>query len=248
MDEGYKTYPSDASHNDTISILDLRRFPTMDDTPADRLRKARIARGYRHASEAIAAHSFVRATYNANENGNATFSFKKAKEYAKAFRVRPEWLYDGAGPMTDAAQDEPMVRVIGTVGAASDGVVVMETAHDRWDFVPIAPGGTGKASALEVKGGSMPGLAEDGALLYFEEQVTKPGKDMQNRVVIVETMDGRVLVKRLLRGSEKGRFDLESILGPTLEDVEIRWAAHITAIIPPIQAQKIIRRWAEVAA
>lgn len=221
----------------------------MVETAADRLRKARIARGYRHATDAIAAHSFIKATYNANENGNATFSFKKAKEYAKAFRVRPEWLYDGAGPMTDRAEtDDNLVRVIGTVGAASDGVVVMETAHDRWDYVPLAPGGTTRASALEVKGGSMPGLAEDGALLYFEEQVTKPGKDMLNRVVIVATSDGRVLVKRLMRGSEKGRFDLESILGPTIEDVEIRWAAHITAIIPPIQAQKIIRRAGEVAA
>lgn len=220
----------------------------MVETASDRLRKARIARGYKHASEAVEAHpSFKTATYNANENGNAPFSYKKAKEYARAFRVRPEWLYDGAGPMTDGSIEESLIRVIGTVGASSDGEVVMETAHDRWDYVPLAPGGTAEASALEVRGGSMPGIAEDGALLYFEEQVTKPGKDMLNRVVIVETMDGRVLVKRLMRGSATGRFDLQSILGPTLEDVEIRWAAHITAIIPPIQAQKIIRRWSEAA-
>lgn len=93
----------------------------------------------------------------------------------------------------------------------------------------------------------MPGIADEGALLYFEEQVTKPTKDMINRIVIVETQDGEVLVKRLLRGSEKGLFDLQSIVGQTLEDVRIKWAAHITAIIPPIQAQKIIRRGVKAA-
>lgn len=217
-----------------------------DETPADRLRKARIARGYKHAVDAIAAHGWPAGTYHGNENGNAPFSFKRAKEYAKAYRVRAEWLYDGQGEMA-ADANEALIRIIGTVGAASDGEVIMETADDRWDFVPIAPGGSQEANCLEVRGGSMPGVADDGALLYFEEQVTKPGKDMLGRIVIVATMDGRVLVKRLMRGTEKGLFDLESILGSTIEDVRIKWAAHITAIIPPHQAQKIIRRWSQAA-
>jgi hypothetical protein len=50
-----------------------------------------------------------------------------------------------------------------------------------------------------------------------------------------------VLVKRLLRGSMPGRYDLESLAGPTRQDAKLRWAAHITAIIPPFQARKVIR-------
>jgi hypothetical protein len=45
----------------------------------------------------------------------------------------------------------------------------------------------------------------------------------------------------LLRGSRPGRFDLESVAGPTRHDARLRWAAHITAIIPPFQARRIIR-------
>ena len=60
-------------------------------------------------------------------------------------------------------------------------------------------------------------------------------------VVVVETDADEVLVKRLLRGSKAGRYDLESVVGPTKENCKIRWAAHITAIIPPHQARRIIR-------
>jgi len=60
-------------------------------------------------------------------------------------------------------------------------------------------------------------------------------------VIVLETDTDEVLVKRLLRGSGPGLYDLESIAGPTRQDARIRWAAHITAIIPPFQARKIIR-------
>jgi hypothetical protein len=60
--------------------------------------------------------------------------------------------------------------------------------------------------------------------------------------VVVETESDEVLVKRLLRGSSPGRYDLESVAGPTRHDARLRWAAHITAIIPPFQARRIIVR------
>lgn len=87
----------------------------------------------------------------------------------------------------------------------------------------------------------MPGLAEDGALIYFEDQRSQPTADMLGHVVVVETDEDEVLVKRLLRGSQRGHYDLESLFGPTRTDCKLRWAAHITAIIPPHQARKIIR-------
>jgi hypothetical protein len=64
---------------------------------------------------------------------------------------------------------------------------------------------------------------------------------MLGHVVVVEIDTDEVLVKRLLRGSRPGLYDLESIAGPTREDARLRWAAHITAIIPPFQARRIIR-------
>jgi hypothetical protein len=86
----------------------------------------------------------------------------------------------------------------------------------------------------------MRGLADDGALIYFEDQRTPPTPDMLGQVVVVETDADEVLVKRLLRGSEPGRFALESTPAPPRHDARLRWAAHITAIIPPYQARRIL--------
>lgn len=205
-----------------------------------RLRQARLDRGYETAASAADAHGWSRNTYASNENGNAPFSYRRAKEYAAAFGVSPEWLYDAAGAMQPESERTD-VAVIGRVGANPDGTVLFALGHDPCELAPIPPGGTDRARALRVVGHSMRGLADDGALIYFEDQRTAPTPDMLGQVVIVETDTEEVLVKRLLRGSRPGLYDLESIAGPMRHDARLRWAAHITAIIPPFQARRIIR-------
>ena len=205
-----------------------------------RLRQARQDRGYETAAMAAEENGWNRFTYFANENGNAAFSYRRAKEYAQAFKVRLEWLYDASGPMKPAAEGG-LVPIIGAVGADPEGVVLLALGQGSNDFVPIPPGGSELSRALRVAGHSMPGLADDGALIYFEYQQTPPTPDMLGQVVVVELDTDEVLVKRLLRGSKAGRYDLESLAGPTRRDAKIRWAAHITAIIPPWQARRIIQ-------
>lgn len=205
-----------------------------------RLREARTAKGFETAAAAADAFGWNRNTYGSNENGNAPFSYRRAKEYAAAFGVRPEWLYDAAGAMLPATE-AGFVPIIGRVGANPEGLVLFATGQEPGDLAPIPPGGTDKAVALLVVGHSMRGVADDGALIYFEDQRTAPTVDMLGHVVVVEVDTDEVLVKRLLRGSRPGRFDLESIAGPTRQDARLRWAAHITAIIPPFQARRIIR-------
>jgi len=211
----------------------------VDERPL-RLRQARVAKGFDTASAAADAFGWSRNTYVANENGYAPFSYRRAKEYAAAFGVRPEWLYDAAGSMLPVAE-AGYVPIVGRVGANPEGLVLFATGQEPGDLAPIPPGGTENARALMVIGHSMRGVADDGALIYFEDQKTAPSPDMLGHVVVVETDTDEVLVKRLLRGSRPGLFDLESIAGPTRQDARLRWAAHITAIIPPFQARRIIR-------
>ncbi|MFN3513906.1 MAG: helix-turn-helix transcriptional regulator [Phenylobacterium sp.] len=208
---------------------------------SERLRHARLEAGYETAAAAAEAFGWNRNTYASNENGNAPFSYRRAKDYAAAFGVRPEWLYDASGAMRPQAA-QGMVPVIGKVGADPEGVVLYATGQDAGDLAPIPPGGTDRAVALHVAGHSMRGVADDGALIYFEDQRTPPSPDMLGHVVVVETDTEEVLVKRLLRGSSAGLYDLESVAGPTRRDARIRWAAHITAIVPPFQARRIIAR------
>jgi transcriptional regulator with XRE-family HTH domain len=212
---------------------------TMDGR-SERLREARVARGYETAAAAADAFGWNRNTYASNENGNAPFSYRKAKDYAAAFGVRADWLYDAAGPMRPTAEPG-FVPIVGMVGANPDGVVLFALGQEPTDLAPIPPGGTEKAAALRVSGHSMRGVADDGALIYFEDQRTAPSPDMLGHVVVVEVDTDEVLVKRLLRGSRPGLYDLESVAGPTRQDARLRWAAHITAIIPPFQARRIIR-------
>ena len=215
----------------------------MDDR-FQRRRHARTEKGFDTAAGAADAFGWNRNTYASNENGNAPYSYRKAKLYAEAFGVRPEWLYDASGPIRAGRPGGQggMVRVKGMVGANPDGTVLFATGQEAWDLAPIPPGGTENAVALQVSGHSMRGLADDGALIYFEDQRTPPTPDMLGQIVVVEMDTDEVLVKRLLRGSEPGRFDLESLAGPTRHDARLRWAAHITAIIPPFQARRILVR------
>jgi phage repressor protein C with HTH and peptisase S24 domain len=216
----------------------------MDDRAA-RLRQARLAAGFDTAAAAAEAHGWNRNTYASNENGNAPYSWRRSREYAAAFGVRPEWLYDAQGPAlgtgADSGPGQPRpAPIIGRVGADPGGEVLLAGGQAPPEFAPLPPGGTERAVALRVTGHSMRGLADDGALIYFEDQRTPPSPDMLGQVVVVELDTGEVLVKRLLRGGAPGRFDLESVAGPTRRDARLRWAAHITAIVPPWQARRIL--------
>src|ERR1700742_5396774 len=98
------------------------------DGRAQRLRQARLDRGFETAAAAADAFGWSRNTYGSNENGNAPFSYRRAKEYAAAFGVRPEWLYDAAGAMLPAAADG-FVPIVGRVGANPEGVVLFATGQ-----------------------------------------------------------------------------------------------------------------------
>src|SRR5215218_10760033 len=191
------------------------KFPV--DEPFQRLREARIAKGFETAAAAADAFGWNRNTYGSNENGNAPFSYRKAKDYASALGVRPEWLYDASGPMRPTAEPG-FVRIIGNVGANPEGLVLYATGDEAGDLAPIPPGGTEMAVALRVVGHSMHGVADDGALIYFEDQRTPPTPDMLGHIVVVETDTDEVLIKRLLRGSRPGLYDLESVAGPMRQD------------------------------
>src|SRR3954453_11996180 len=115
------------------------------DGRAQRLRQARLDRGFDTAAAAADAFGWSRNTYVSNENGNAPFSYRRAKEYAAAFGVSAEWLYDAAGPMLPVVE-AAYVPLVGRVGANPDGLVLFATGQEPGDLAPIPPGGTEKAA------------------------------------------------------------------------------------------------------
>jgi len=165
------------------------------------------------------------------------------EKIAAAFQCSSHEIFARAEP----AERPALIRIIGKVGADASGAVAMSIANDSWDMTPIVPGATSKAVALEVSGHSMNTFAPDGSLIYFENQQTPPDAGLYGVVCAVETEDGRILVKRLKRGSGPDLYNLESDFGPVIEDVRLVWAAEIIAIVPPRQARRIVIRATEVA-
>lgn len=219
------------------------RYQCAVESAAERLVKARVAAGCETAAEGAARAGVKYYTYVQHESGTRGISKDKAAKYGRAFGVDPSWLLYGKG--RQEAVTEVLIPIIGRVGADAEGTIIYSTADETGDLVPVAPGGSASAMALRVVGHSMGDWAPDGSLIYVESQRTPPTPDMIGYPAVVETDDGRVLLKRLLKGSAPGVYDLESLNGPTLEDVRVRWAAEVTAIVPPRQARRIIRSASE---
>lgn len=152
-----------------------------------------------------------------------------------------------AGEVLDLAdffgeQNTRLIEIAGKVGANPDGSILYAEGQGTGDFAPAPPWGSVRAIALEVEGNSMRRVAASGALVYYDDRRNPPTDDMLGEVVVVGLDTGEVLIKRLLRGSAPGLFDLESEAGEMRRDVSVEWAAHITWIIPPYMARQVIVR------
>lgn len=151
-----------------------------------------------------------------------------------------ELLSAGGAPVSAG---RPEYReVIGYAGADPEGVISFAEGQGTGDFAPVPPNASSQARPVEIKGHSMPFIAEDGSLVWFDGQRPQPEPEMIGQVVVVQLDTGEVLIKRLRRGSEPGLFDLESIAGPTRRDARLVWVARITNVVPPLEARRVIKR------
>lgn len=208
----------------------------MSETPGQRLRTARLAAGL--SAEQLAERvGYSSSGVRAIENGQNGLRPDAAERFASALGATAAWLLTGDGD----ASGERLVPILGYVGADSEGTVIYVTGQANGDLVPLPPGGGELSRGLEVRGHSGGDFAPQGSIIYFDDQRHPPTPDMIGHPCVIETDDGRVLLKRLLRGSAPGLFDLESISGPRLPDVQIRWAALVTFVALPHQARKIKR-------
>lgn len=209
-----------------------------------RLRWAREKAGFTSIRSAANFHHWPENTYKAREQGERGMKPEVVEEYAKAFSVSLEWMVTGKGD--PKPKPPPVVPVIGYVGADPSGRVLFTEGQNPNEWADMPAGGSPDTVALFVNGHSMKGDVDHGSLIYFERQASPPTPDMIGQLVIVETEDGEVLVKRLYRGSEPKRYDLESTNAPKRENVRLRWAAHPIAIVPPFHARRILRTAADL--
>jgi phage repressor protein C with HTH and peptisase S24 domain len=123
--------------------------------------------------------------------------------------------------------DTKQVQLAGYVGAGQE---VYQFDEGGAGYVEAPPEADETTQAVEVKGGSMLPLYEDGTILYYSKQLAPEG--MLGRRCVVRLEDDRVLVKTLRRGTERGLYTLLSLNAPDIEDVAVQWAAPIDWIKP----------------
>lgn len=202
-------------------VLDCTRAGPHGHSMAMSLKEARNRAGLSQEGLANKIDS-GRSTIVKLEKGELPLNATWAARLAPALGCRPEDLYEG----------EP-IPVVGYVGAGAAVHPIDDNAHgDGMDTVPRPPFVHGSAVAVEVRGDSLVPVAEDGWRLIYVGNQTIVEEEVLNRLCIVQLTDGRMLVKRIVRGSKPQRYHLLSTNAPMIEDAEIEWAARVKAIIP----------------
>ncbi|MCA3246987.1 MAG: helix-turn-helix domain-containing protein [Azospirillum sp.] len=127
----------------------------------------------------------------------------------------------------------PTNPIVGYVGAGAEVHPVDDYAKGAGiDEAPPFPGQDGPAVAVRVRGDSMLPMLEDGWLLYYSRDHDGVPEDCIGKLCVVQIEDGPTLVKTLERGRRRRHFRLVSHNASPREDVRLKWAARVRAIVP----------------
>ena len=190
---------------------------------AKRLRQARKAAGHDDATAAARRVGWVVPTYLAHENGSRGFGLARAQLYAAAFKANWQWLLTGEG----SSSSNVKVPVSGYVGAGWVVYPVDEgVGPGGIEEVELPPGVYGDYAAFKVRGDSNYPAYRDDEIIFVRKEGGPP-QDFLNRECVLDTADGRRLLKTLTPGSKKGHFTLISFNAPPIVDVRVAWASPV---------------------
>lgn len=211
-----------------VPQVEKYRAPVLDARPCGAqlwgmtisLKDARIRAGLSQEALGQMASS-GRSTIVKLERGELPMSEAWAKRLSPFLHVRADQLWEG-----------PQIPVVGYVGAGAR-VYVYDDMLEAGDTIARPPMTQGDLLAVEVKGDSMLPLAEEGWHIVYTAEATVDENEVVNRVCVVQLdEDGAMLVKRVVRGSQPYHYHLLSLNAPAIENVKLRWAAVVKAIVP----------------
>lgn len=114
-----------------------------------------------------------------------------------------------------------IIPVMGYVGAGAEVIAESNNGalHEVEMGFPIPPDLIG----VIVRGDSMFPIFEDGDLVAYRGEPLTPEQAI-GETCVCQLADGRILIKRVRRGSQPGLFTLTSANAPDIEDVPLEWA------------------------
>jgi DNA-binding XRE family transcriptional regulator len=219
----------------TIPVFALKRRPVyrigMEDF--EHLRELRDRNGLTQKDLARLAGT-TQPQINRLETGERPLTPQWAKRLAPHLGTTPVEII-----FPEMSKKPLTLPIVGRVGASTDGEVLQESDHGPFGEITAPLGAKGTEAVVEVGGHSMGIYAPDGSLILYDNRHDPPQENMLGEVCVVGLPDGRVLVKRLLRGSRRGLFDLESVVGETMRDQIVDWAAVVLVVVHPKQAKRL---------
>lgn len=188
---------------------------------SDRLRRARIEAGFQDGTEAARRFGWPAPTYLSHENGSRGVKGDRIRDYARAFRVSPEWLMFGGAEPPDSASppatlegQDDLVPIYNVYASAGMGALVADPEEiiDQLSFPPgylrrITSGNPRDLAIIATKGDSMTPTLSDNDVVMID--TTK--RDLSfDGLFVLRDGGASLLVKRIGRGSRRGTVMLIS--------------------------------------
>lgn len=162
----------------------------MHRTPADRLKEARITKGFANATDAARAFGWPEVTYRAHENGIRGLRFEAAQRYAQAFGTTANFLLTGqkSGQPAQVVNLVTNLSVIARVAAGAfryDDADVLEEGAIQVPAVPRRDIPVAAQYAVLVDGPSVNQRIPDGAFAICARYDSYPGGAQHGQLVHV---------------------------------------------------------------
>lgn len=187
-----------------------------------RLRLKEIRRAKKLSQETVAERLGRSAAQISRwENNRDGISTKMLADVAAAYGVQLAEMFEPSD-----------VQVVGKVGEGAEILAGDGDPPGQPGETATRPAGvTGALVAVRVAGDAMEDRFFDGDLLFYSRDMDAADAEVVGRFCVVNTDDGRLLVKKVLRGKRWGTWRLESPNTPAIDDVHLRWAAPIKAVV-----------------
>lgn len=204
----------------------------------ERLKQARLERGFRTAKEAAEYLRVPYGTYSGHENGSRGIKDDELQKYAKAFRVSVAWL--AFGEEEDASHTVP---IVGYIGAGAEIQPEYEQVPpEGLDTVELPFPVPDDMIGLEVRGDSMlPAYSDGDVVVVYRDQRYDPATYIGEEAA-VRTHDGRRFLKRLAPGPEPHTFTLESFNARPIIGARLAWVGEIWVTVKRGTIRRIDQR------
>ncbi len=141
------------------------------------------------------------------------------------------------------AGEGSVIAIMGYIGAGAEIDPDFEQVPpDGLDQVALPFAVPEEMIGFQVRGDSMLPKYDDGDVVVVPREQRRATESMIGEDAAVRTADNRRFLKRIMPGSKRNTFNLESTNARTIVAARIAWASEVWVIVPAGRLRKIAKR------